>query len=118
MKLDPSLITALAGAVVSVFAAWSAHKKSRVQLIEERRLKSDNDAITVLSEQVFDLKKRLDSLQTINQNLREENVMQRYKISDLEEENKSLLEQNFDYEIQIVDLEKRVNNLEKELEKN
>ena len=118
MKLDPSLITALSGAVVSGFAAWSSHKKSRVQLIEERRLKSDNDAITVLSEQVFDLKERLDSLQTINQNLREENVMQRYKISDLEEENKSLLEQNFDYEIQIVDLEKRVNNLEKELEKN
>lgn len=118
MKIDATLITALAGAAVSLFAAWSAHKKSRVQLIEERRLKSDNDAITVLSEQVLDLKERLDSLQEVNQNLREENVMQRYEIGDLKKENKSLVEQNFDYEIQIIDLEKRVKNLEKESKKN
>lgn len=125
MKLDPAVITAIMGGLGVLIGAFTSHRTSQAEIgekekmrEEESRSRREQTAIAILTEQVEDLKERVDGLYEINQELREQNASQKYKILSLELENENLLKQNLEYEEQITNLEVRVNKLENELEDN
>lgn len=116
MKISPEVITAIMGGLGILIASYTSHRKSRAEIEEGKEMRKESTAIKVLTKQVNDLTERVDGLYTINQELREINASQKFKIQSLELENSNLLKLNLEYENQISNLEKRVKKLETELD--
>lgn len=116
MKISPEVITAIMGGLGILIASYTSHRKSRAEIEEERDMRRESTAIQVLTKQVNDLTERVDGLYIVNQELRELNASQKFKIQSLELENANLLKLNLEYEGQISNLEKRVKKLETELD--
>ena len=116
MKISPEVITAIMGGLGILIASYTSHRKSRAEIEEGKEMRKESTAIKVLTKQVNDLTERVDGLYTINQELREINASQKFKIQSLELENSNLLKLNLEYEGQISNLEKRVKKLETELD--